>query len=151
MRYVKYSLLKWFIWQRSFFLLAFGAEQFPKIPLWLKHKEDGIKGKKERLEREKKKWNDGSQLLQIVFNLKTIQERSWYLFQSQAWVLWGVLSALSESNLKPQGHSGRKGKGVSCKMPENLCCLVFLRSFSFSLKHNHLKYTTLFYFINLPV
>lgn len=54
-------------------------------------------------------WNDGSQLWQIAFNLKTIQERSWYLLRSRVQVLWGVLSALSETNLELVGHSDREG------------------------------------------
>lgn len=56
--------------------------------------------------------NNGSRLWQIAFNLKTIQEWSWYLLQRQPKVLWGVLKALSKINFAPLGHLDRMGGGV---------------------------------------
>ncbi len=134
LRYIKYCLAQMIYMAKIFFLLAFGAEQFLKIPLWWKQKEAGIKWKKERSRGGGGMWNDGSQLWQIAFNLKTIQERFWYSFQSQARVLWGVLSALSETNLEPLGHSDRKGKGFQARCPKPLLpCLLLPLSLSLSL------------------
>lgn len=84
-------------------------------PQWWKQKEAGIKWK-QRL--EEKIWNDGSRLWQIAFNLKTIQEQSWYLLQSQAKVLWGALKALSGINFAPLGHWDRKGGGFQRSDPK---------------------------------
>lgn len=93
----------------------------------------------------RKKWNDGSQLWQIAFNLKTIQERSWYLFQSRAWIPLGCYKCFKWNQSQTPGALRQRRRGFQTKCPKLwLPCLFHLfLSLRLSLfvkhTHNHLK------------
>ena len=121
---------------KIFLLFVFGAEHFLKTPLWWKQRKAGIKCRQERSRvRRKKPEKDGSQLWQTAFNLETIPERFWYVFQSQAMVVWGVLSALSETNLELLWHSESEGKGFQTRWPKPLLPCLFSTLFFHSNTH----------------
>lgn len=83
----------------------------------------------------RKKWNDGSPLWQIAFNLKTIQERSWYLFQSRAWIPLGCFKCFKwNQSQSPKALRQRRGE-FQTKCPKLL--LPCLSHLSLSLRHPH--------------
>lgn len=105
------------------------SSKIPENPFVMETKRGWHQVEDGEIKEGEKKWNDGLLLWQIAFNLKTIRERSWYLFQSRAWIPLGCFKCFKwNQSQSPEALRKRREEESFKQNAQNSCRLVFLTS-----------------------
>lgn len=124
---------------KIFFLLAFGAEQFLKIPLWWKQKEAGIKWKKERSRGRKGKRKKNAKwwltALADCIQFKNNPRAILIFISEPSTGPLGCFKCFKWNQSRTPGALRQRGERVSNKMPKTFVASSF-SPLSVSLSHS---------------